>query len=39
MGVSDITLGVCRENADSLQVKSAPVMPEEYIISNLGNIM
>jgi hypothetical protein len=39
MGVSDITLGVYRENADSLQVRSAPMMPEEYIISNLDKIM
>jgi hypothetical protein len=39
MGVSGITSGVYRENEDSLQVKGAPVMPEEHIISNLHKIM
>jgi hypothetical protein len=39
MGVSYITLGVYRENADGLQAKSAPAKPEEHIISNWHEIM
>jgi hypothetical protein len=36
MGVSEITLGVYRENADNQQVKSlSPYSLTEYIISNL----